>query len=188
MAENWREEMDKEAEIIDSDKQTEMNDMFDIVREVIKVNSPISTMNSDFIMSDLKPEIISNTVMTYVREQLSIIEIINIYLREDWIVEINEEKKKKFRKWTYKGVEYTQEIKNIDYCEDVNRILLNEVFSMVNLSRADKARVINALVDYIRASATGGQVVEQQQKEETKQHIGGKLNPMNWGQKKEGGA
>ena len=129
-----------------------MNDMYDIVRETLRVNSPISTMNSDFVMSDLSPALIQNTVMTYIREQLNIIEIINIYLDN-------------------------KELQDDEYKEKVNRILLNEVFSMVILSRANRARVIEALVKYIMGSA-GAQQVTTQDAEAKKPGFLESLNPF----------
>lgn len=118
-----------------------MGDVYDVIGTAVKVNSPISTMNPDFTMSDPKPEVLQNPFIIYIRDQLNIIEIINIYLEDKHEITI---------KNTKTGLE-TKRI--IDYDEEwrlkINRIMLNEIYSTINMSRAEGAKVILAILRYI---------------------------------------
>lgn len=121
----------------------EMGDKFDVIKQAIKVNSEISTLNADFIMSDLSITSMTNPASKYVRKQLSIIEMLDVYLDEDG----DEEGKKQ-----------------------IKQIMLNDIFSLVNLSRAEKAKVINAILKYIEngggeaiTTTTGTEPTEKQE-------------------------
>lgn len=145
----------------DYDESTlEMGDKYDVIKQIITVNSPISTMNPDFILGDLHPQILENPVMKYVRDQLNIIEAVNIYL--------NKPDDKQGQTW-------------------INQLMLNGVYSLENLSRADKAAVRNAILRYIETGEGGGMPPTPIEEETNEQKEGtlSKLNPLNWLKKKE---
>ena len=138
MTTNWRNNQEEKTK--DQREVDDINDMFDALKTVLKVNSPITTMNPDFIMSTLTPDILQNNVVTYVRQQLQIIEIINLHLCSPRIHDQNPEDET-----TTEDEECRQKI---------NQILLNEVYTLVILSRGKNGQVIQAILDYLRANNT----------------------------------
>lgn len=132
------------------EEDLEMGDKFDVIKQVIKVNSPITTINPDFIMSDLSLASMTNPGSKYVRKQLSIIEAINIYLNKT-----GDDKAK----------------------TEINQLMLNDVYSLVNLSRADRAKVILAILRYIE-SGEGIAVGTNTETEPKEEGLFQKLNPF----------
>lgn len=136
------------------EEELNMGDKYDVIKFVGTVNSPISTMNPDFILGDLNTGMLSNPLIKFVRSQLKIIEAVNIHL-------------------TQEGDE--------EYKTRINQLMLNDVYSLENLSRADKAKVINAILEYIKSgegTPAGSIPTETTGNEEPKQGILQRLNPF----------
>lgn len=154
--ENKRKKFRQQKDEYEDPEEKTMGDVYDVAEQVIKVHSQISTINTDFIIANLNPKLLENPVIQYIRNQLTTIEIINNQLNN---IELEDEYYKK----------------------KIEALLLNKVYSLVDLSRADNGLVLKALLDYIRANAGTEKPLEPLEEKEEK--IGGKLNPMNWGKK-----
>lgn len=130
---------DKEKDVLEPEEEENYNDMYDVVKATLKVHSPHDTLNSDFIIADLQPNIFENTAVIYIKEHLNIMVAINNYL----VIEGDAE---------YKLL--------------TQKLLLDEVISITNLSRADKGKVLLAILDYIKGQGNVGQTpnVEEVQK------------------------
>lgn len=129
---------EKEENVLEPEEEN-YNDMYDVVKATLKVHSPHDTLNSDFIIADLRSEIFENTAVIYIKEHLNIMVAINNYL-------------------TIEGDEQHKIM--------TQKLLLDEVISIVNLSRADKGKVLLAILDYIKGQGNVGQTpnVEEIQK------------------------
>lgn len=149
---SWRGE-NKTTDYKEDDLQ--MGDVFDVTKEVLVVHSPISTINPDFILSDLDPKLLDNPLVTYVREQLKNIEAINIHLSSERLKDEN---------WRLK----------------INQLLLNELYSLIIISRPKDGRVIRAILEYIKGNAGGSVSNTPLETEEQPQKTGilQKINPF----------
>ena len=125
---------DKEKD--ETNEQENFNDMYDVVHAVIDVKSEHDTLNSDFTLANLRTEIFQNEAIVYIKDHINIMVAINNYL------DIKETEDEPYRK-------------------KVQKLLLDEVISITNLSRADQGKVLEAILAYIRGQ-TGVQIPNEE--------------------------
>lgn len=58
------------------------DDVYDLYTQVIKVHTDIPEITSDFVISDLREENLDNKAVKFVRNQIKVCGIINIYLKD----------------------------------------------------------------------------------------------------------
>jgi hypothetical protein len=108
---------------------------------VSKVHSPVPEITRDFTLANLIDTVINEKLPKFIREQMKTISIASDYLRvsDDILAERFDEDEIKYIK---EGVE-----KNL---ESVRKLLLNEIYNMVVMSRSAKGQIIDAMLDHGR--------------------------------------
>lgn len=120
------------------EEETEgFNDAYDVIKSAIQVKSEHDTLNSDYVIANLTQDIFNNNVIIYITNHLNIMVGVNNYLS----IEGDEE-----------------------YLIKSRKLLLDEITTIVNLSRADNGKVLLAILDYIRGQ---GNQVQTPNTEET---------------------
>lgn len=142
----------------DDEETDNYNDMYDVVKASLTVHSKHDTLNPDFTLANLTPRIFQNTAILYIKEHVNVMVALNNYLSN-------------------------KELEDEEYREKIQKLLLDEVLSLTNLSRADEAKVLNAILDYIRGQGN----IAQQPNTETPNERGiiGKTKDFVLGKKQE---
>lgn len=104
------------------EEEQNFNDMYDIVKAIIKVHSKHDVLNEDYTIANLNPKVLQNPLIIYIKDNINILVGINNYL-------------------SYED--------DKQYKEMINGLLLDEVTTLTNLSRAESAKVLNAILRYI---------------------------------------